>query len=150
MAISEQLLDLQGTIFFSTHFSELQELLKCRPGVVLRHFQISNDEIEYTRTMSFKVADGVGGETQYGIKSASSTSLPRPILSKAQLISDQLKADLLARRSSSRLGKMLVWRKMLFDLHETLKQIDENSARLEIRALRSWLERLMTDLLAVS
>lgn len=142
LAICEELLQSEAVVLFATHFHQVTDMLQDRIGVGVVHLDVQHDEARNAMMMSFKIATGMQKIHQYGIKIASTTSLPSSITRRACETSSRLREDISERNRQSPAGITAARRKGLLELVEILSQIDERRDQLDDVAIRSWLESM--------
>lgn len=150
LAVCEEMLLSEAIVLFATHFHQLTDLLHDRISVGIVHLAVQHDEVRNAMMMSFKLAQGMQQIHQYGIKIASTTSLPDSITRRALETSSRLREDISAKNRQSQAGILAARRKGLLELVEILSQIHERRDQLDDVAIRSWLESMSNRFLTLS
>ncbi|KAI1873059.1 uncharacterized protein JN550_003312 [Neoarthrinium moseri] len=147
LAISEALIQSGSLVWFATHFSQLAKVLGSRPGVLNLHLtteisQGGNEECP-TMTMLYKITSGENRQAHYGLNLAKVIGFPDEFIENAELVSKKLKEQIEQKRRSSRHHKLTQRRRLLLNLHETLKQMHESD--MDDAALGSYMKRLQDE-----
>jgi DNA mismatch repair protein MutS len=104
-AVAEYLHDTPGLrprTLFATHYHELTDLERVRPGVRNAHFQVRewNDQVIFLR----RLASG-GANRSYGIQVARLAGLPEPVIARAREILANLEGGELDAEGQPRLAR---------------------------------------------
>jgi DNA mismatch repair protein MSH4 len=125
IAMSEALIQTKASVWFATHFVELARVLADRPGVLTLHLSaessLTQDGMPHL-TMLYRVTSGiVDDEQHYGIHLARAMGLPPEIYEKAEEVANDLRQKREASRQSSNSRRLVARRKLILNLHESLK-----------------------------
>ncbi|XP_040264757.1 mutS protein homolog 4 [Bufo bufo] len=141
-AVCEHLIRSKAFTLFATHFLELCHLGTLYPNVQNFHFEVKHvgdktgneDSISYTHLL----LKGHTQEKNYGLKAASLSSLPPPVLEDANQISRLIADKILQKQSSTPEGV-----RQTADYHLTLRlvQVAKNS-QLDLDSLRTYMKQL--------
>lgn len=146
IAMAEALVQSNAVVFFATHFTELAEVLEDRPGVLNLHLAtetaVADDNIP-KMTMLYKVGSGPIQEENYGINLARAIGFPEAFLDVAENVTNALKRVAEAKKQSSESHKLARRRKLILNLHETLRQAHDSN--MDDETLRSYLRRLQSE-----
>lgn len=140
-------------MLFATHFKEIASAFDGRPGFANLHLhtQVKNDQII---AMSYQLKDGVVSEDHYGpphpfhtdlqlgIRLAKLSTLPDSVITRATQVSGILTARARQRNLSSRAHILTERRRLILQLHETLRQAAGGS--MDDEGLARWLQRVQS------
>ncbi|TDZ13869.1 MutS protein-like protein 4 [Colletotrichum orbiculare MAFF 240422] len=146
IAMSEALIQSRAAVWFATHFTEIAEVLKDRPGVLNLNLasQVSTTPEGIPKiTMSYKVESGNVEETLYGITLAKAMDFPRRFIEVAESVSLELRRRRQQNKESSEARKMLNRRKLILQLYGHLKQA--NKSEMDSPTLMAYLARLREE-----
>ncbi|KAK9369082.1 muts domain V-domain-containing protein [Lipomyces kononenkoae] len=130
LAISEVLVDSNATIFFSTHFLEVAEILGPRVGVASLHMRVDMEEASDGGAgklkMLYKIADGRNTlNRHYGLKLASVLPFPKVMLERATDIAETLTAAGAAARQAGEQTSVARKRKAVQEVYISLRSLYE-------------------------
>ncbi|KAK9377113.1 muts domain V-domain-containing protein [Lipomyces chichibuensis] len=130
LAISEALVDSNATIFFSTHFLEIAEILGGRVGVANLHMRVDMEDGSAGGAgklkMLYKIADGRNNlSTHYGLKLAGVLPFPNRMLQRATEIADSLTAMGEATRRTGEQTSIARKRKAVEEVFVSLRSLYE-------------------------
>ncbi|KAJ8102776.1 muts domain V-domain-containing protein [Lipomyces tetrasporus] len=164
IAISEVLVDSNATIFFSTHFLEVAEILGGRVGVANLHMRVDMQDASAGGVgklkMLYKIADGRNSSSpHYGLKLAGVLPFPRTMLRRATEIADSLAATGAATRRAGEQASLARKRKAVQEVFVSLRSLyefceskfgdedgeDEKALAHNDKMLATWLARLQEE-----
>ncbi|KAJ4410613.1 MutS protein msh4 [Gnomoniopsis sp. IMI 355080] len=149
IATAEALVQSRALVLFATHFTELAQVLEDRPGVLNLHLStettVAEDGIP-RMTMLYKIDSGTVQDENYGIKLARAIGFPWRFLNVAEDVSNALKQASEANRQNSESRKVAKRRKLVLNLHETLKQAYDSE--MDDETLRRYLQRLQSEFIS--
>jgi DNA mismatch repair protein MSH4 len=149
IAMAEALVQSNALVFFATHFTEIAHVLQDRPGVLNLHLETETTlaaDNTPRMTMLYKIGSGPVQEESYGIKLARVVGFPDKLLERAEQVSALLRQQAEAKRQSSEARRLARRRKLVLNLHETLKQA--HNSDMDEETLRSFLKRLRDEFTA--
>ncbi|TVY75933.1 MutS protein-like protein [Lachnellula suecica] len=142
LSIAEALVQSKALIWFATHFRELAQIMKDRPGVVNLHLAVDMSDAN-TMTMLYKVKNYFVKEEHYGLALARVVDLPPQVLEVAESVSRALDAQVEAKKKSSKACATAKRRKLVLSLRETLQQAFDSP--MDGKVLLSWLRKLQDE-----
>lgn len=149
IAMAEALVQSRALVFFATHFTDLAQVLEDRPGVLNLHLAtettLAEDGIP-KMTMLYRIDSGTVQDENYGIKLARAIGFPERFLNVAEDVTNALKQASEAKRQHSESRKVARRRKLVLNLHETLKQAHDSE--MDDETLRGYLQRLQSEFIS--
>ncbi|TVY13982.1 MutS protein-like, partial [Lachnellula arida] len=142
LSIAEALVESKALVWFATHFREIAQIMKERPGVINSHLAVDMSE-ENTMTMLYKVKSDFVKEEHYGLALARVVDLPAQVLEVAETISKALEAQTEAKKQSSKSCAIAKRRKLVLSLREVLQQAADSP--MEGKVLLNWLRQLQVE-----
>jgi DNA mismatch repair protein MSH4 len=116
--------------------------LKERSGVVNLYLAVEMSDHK-NMVMLYKLTNGFVQEEHYGLACARAIELPPRVLEVAEKVSLALEAQASAKRRSSEISALAKKRKLVLNLHATLKQVRDGP--MEGKALLDWLRKLQEE-----
>ncbi|TVY24077.1 MutS-like protein [Lachnellula hyalina] len=142
LSIAEALVESKALVWFATHFREIAQIMKERPGVINSHLAVDMSE-ENTMTMLYKVKSDFVKEEHYGLALARVVDLPAQVLEVAETVSRALEAQTEAKKQSSKSCAIAKRRKVVLSLREVLQQAADSP--MEGKVLLNWLRKLQEE-----
>ncbi|KAI1105460.1 DNA mismatch repair protein-like protein MutS [Jackrogersella minutella] len=146
LSISEALIQSNSLVWFATHFQQLAKVLGSRPGVLNLHLATETyqmDDGNPKMTMLYKITSGPVQEEHYGLNLARAIGFPERFIGVAEDVSKTLAETIEKKKQTSQSRKLLRRRKLILNLHDTLKQLRESD--MDDAALGSYLKRLQDE-----
>ncbi|KHN94077.1 DNA mismatch repair protein MutS, C-terminal domain protein [Metarhizium album ARSEF 1941] len=146
IAMSEALIQSGAFVWFATHFVELTQVLKDRPGVLnlqLASERSISDVGEPRLVMLYKAKSGVVDPNQhYGIDLARAIGFPESFTKRAEEVANALRRRREANWRDSESQRLVARRKLVLSLHDALRQAYEHGSD---EALPGYLKHLQED-----
>ncbi|KAH8676119.1 muts domain V-domain-containing protein [Xylariales sp. PMI_506] len=147
LSMSEALIQSNSLVWFATHFHPLTRVLGRRPGVLNIHLttnmSLASDGQTPKMTMLYKINSGPIQESHYGLDLAKAVGFPDKFIQTAESVAETLRRQIEEKEHSSRSRKVILKRKLVLNLHETLKQL--HSSSMDDEALGSYLKKLQDE-----
>ncbi|OAA61760.1 DNA mismatch repair protein MutS, C-terminal domain protein [Niveomyces insectorum RCEF 264] len=133
-AISEALLQSDATVYFATHFADLARALANRIGVANRHLKTETQhphghaaDVPITR-MLYRVENGPGTETGYGIALAKAVGFPASFIARAETTAAELRSRAKANQTNKHELEEAKRRKLVTNLVRQLRLAQQSKA----------------------
>ena len=128
---------------------DVAKVLHDRPGVLNLHLatEMTGRDTEVpTMTMLYKIGAGAVGERHYGLNLARAIGFPQQFMEIAERVTVTLEEQAERRKAESQSRKLLNRRKLVLELHETLKRLRDSG--MDDNALGSYMRRLQAEFIA--